>query len=142
MNKTDKLKKVMDLIENLGLTNDDVYEYLSNKLHFYSNTNIKEGQVMEMLIEDLLSQKVEKNDDILVMIREENERGTELSQEVFRTLIDEEIIEIDENRMMMDDMMCDWTYEYFEYDYEEVIKTIRNISAKWNRDKKLNEILK
>lgn len=137
MNKEEKLKIVMNLIQELGLTKDDVHGHITDNSDIFCQEVIKEGQVMEMLLEDLLTQTTDDGTyKLLIKIKEDNERGGELSREIFKTLRDEDIVEIMDQTMMVDFVMGDWVNEYFEYDYDEVI----NISTRISRDQKLTKI--
>jgi predicted transcriptional regulator len=137
MKTEEKLKRVMNLIERLGLTKTDVHEHIANNSDIFCQEVISKKTVFEMLLEDIL---IHTADDghykLLIKIKEDNERGGQLSREIFKTLRDEDTVEIMDQTMMVDFVMGDWVNEYFEYDYEEVMNTLTRIS----RDQKLTTI--
>ena len=138
MKTEEKLQQVMNLIEKLGLSKIHVHEHIANNSDIFRQEVIKEGQVMEMLLEDLLSQTTDDMTyQLRIKIKQDNERGGELSKEIFNTIIEEDTVEIMDQTMMVDFVMGDWVNEYFEYDYEEVIMTLTRIC----RDQKLKDLL-
>ena len=129
MKTEEKLKRVMNLIERLGLSKGDVHEHIANNSDIFRQEVIKEGQVMEMLLEDILTQTTDDTFyKLLIEIKEDNERGGVLSREIFKTITEEDIVEIMDQTMMVDFVMGDWVNEYFEYDYDEVKSSITSVT--------------
>ena len=129
MKTEEKLKRVMNLIERLGLSKEDVHEHIANNSDIFRQEVIQKKTVMEMLLEDILSQTTDDTFyKLIIEIKEDNERGGELSREIFKTLQDEDIVEIMDQTMMVDFVMGDWVNEYFEYDYDEVKSSITSVT--------------
>lgn len=131
----ERLNKVYELIDQLGLTYDQVHSGLENdKMDVYYGDTISYGYVISELIYHLKQEDLtETQMNMLNQLNEMNEQGHSLPREILDYLILEEEIDIDGRRMMLD---SEWYVENFECDPESVISIITGMM----RDKKISDI--
>lgn len=134
INNKEKLNKVYELMEELGLTPDEVYEGLEDKMDVYYSDYITYGSVICEFIADLKQHNLTDSQiNMLEQLRIMTEQGSQLPRDILNYLIEEDELEIDGRRILLDN---EWYLDHFEYEPEEVISTITSMM----RDKKISDI--